>query len=70
MKTMIKAQLNGLNITDPRPKAPWRGLLFEQDEIIQTGDQALAGGKDLGHAPGKIIFTDASAKDAHLGARI
>ena len=26
--------------------------------------------EDLGHDPGKIIFTDASAKDAQLGARI
>jgi hypothetical protein len=63
MKTMIKAQLNGLNITDPRPKAPYRGLPFEQVEIIQTRDQAIAGVKDLGHDPGEIIFTDASTKD-------
>ena len=70
MKTMNVAELNDLETIDPRPRAPWCGSPLAQVEIIQDRDQALARVEDLGHDPGKIIFTDASAKDAQLGAGI
>ena len=70
MKTMSITELNGIEIIDPRPKAPWRGLPLEQVEIIQDRDQALARVEDLAHEPRKIIFTDASARDAQLGVGV
>ena len=70
MKTRNGAELNDLEIIDPRPRAPWCGSPLAQVEIIQDRDQALARVEDLGHDSGKIIFTDASAKDAQLGAAV
>ena len=70
MKTLNVAELNDLETIDPRPSAPWCGSPLAQVEIMQDRDQALARVEDLRHDRGKTIFTDASAKDAQLGAGI
>lgn len=59
-----------LETIDPRPRAPWKELPFEQVEIIQDRDEALARAEELGNGPRKVIFTDASAKDSQLGAAV
>ena len=64
------AELKDLETIDPKPTAPWRNLPLEQVEIIQDRDQALARVEDIEHSCGKIIYIDASAKDAQLGVGI
>jgi ribonuclease HI len=68
MKTMRLGQFNGLETIDPKPTAPWKPPAFKTIDINPDREMARRDAAALLVNPHRVIYSDASGHDNHLGA--
>lgn len=69
-KTMDHQELESLETIDPSPTAPWDNRGFPDVSIPTNKERALEEAASARHGGGVLVYTDASAKDAALGAAV
>ncbi|KAI7974041.1 hypothetical protein EIK77_009236 [Talaromyces pinophilus] len=68
MKTMRIEQFNGLETIDPKPTAPWKPPVFKEIDITPDREMARKKAVALLGDPHRVVYSDASGHDNHLGA--
>lgn len=70
LKTMDLQELESLETIDPSPTAPWDNRGFPDVSIPTNKERALEQAASARHGGGVLVYTDASAKGAALGAAV
>jgi ribonuclease HI len=68
MKTMGTEQFSGLETINPKPTAPWKLPAFKEIDINPDREKARKNTASLLANPHRVVYSDASGHDNHLGA--
>ncbi|EED12026.1 endonuclease/reverse transcriptase, putative [Talaromyces stipitatus ATCC 10500] len=68
MKTMGLKQFSGLETINPKPTAQWKLRAFKEIDINPDREKARKNAAALLTNPHRVVYSDASGHDNHLGA--